>query len=52
MKFPIKIARPGTLFEKSVSNMRKFNRAGAEAGEDEIATLTMPAVHPLIAQLA
>ena len=46
MKFPIKIARPGPLFEKSVSTCGRFNRAGAEAGEDEIATLAMPAVHP------
>jgi len=28
MKFPIRIARPGPLFEKSVSNMQKVNRAG------------------------
>jgi hypothetical protein len=28
MKSPIKIARPGTLFEKSVSNMRKVQSRG------------------------
>jgi glucosamine--fructose-6-phosphate aminotransferase (isomerizing) len=59
----IVLAPSGPLFEKTVSNMQEVrarggriilisDRAGiAEAGEGCIATIEMPAVHPLIAPL-
>ncbi len=59
----IVIAPSGPLFEKTVSNMQEVRARGgkivlisdaaglAEAGEDCLATIEMPAVHPLIAPL-
>ena len=59
----IVIAPSGPLFEKTVSNMQEVQARGgkvvlisdeagvAEAGENCLATITMPAVHPLIAPL-
>jgi glutamine---fructose-6-phosphate transaminase (isomerizing) len=59
----IVIAPSGPLFEKTVSNMQEVQARGgkvvlisdeagvAAAGENCLATITMPAVHPLIAPL-
>ena len=59
----IVIAPSGPLFEKTVSNMQEVQARGgkvvlisdaegiAEAGENTIATIEMPRVHPLIAPL-
>ena len=59
----IVLAPSGPLFEKTVSNMQEVRARGgkvvlisdeeglAEAGEDCIATIQMPKVHPLIAPL-
>jgi glucosamine--fructose-6-phosphate aminotransferase (isomerizing) len=59
----IVIAPSGPLFEKTVSNMQEVQARGgkvvlisdydgvAEAGDDCLATITMPKVHPLIAPL-
>jgi glucosamine--fructose-6-phosphate aminotransferase (isomerizing) len=59
----IVLAPSGPLFEKTVSNMQEVRARGgqvvlisdaaglAEAGEDCIATIEMPQVHPLIAPL-
>jgi glucosamine--fructose-6-phosphate aminotransferase (isomerizing) len=59
----IVIAPSGPLFEKTVSNMQEAQARGAqvvlisdadglaEAGEDAIATIEMPVVHPLIVPL-
>ena len=59
----IVIAPSGPLFEKTVSNMQEVRARGgkivlisdaeglAEAGEDCMATIEMPKVHPLIAPL-
>jgi len=57
------IAPSGPLFEKTISNMHEVQARGgqvilisdsdgiAAAGEECLATLTMPKVHPLIAPL-
>jgi glucosamine--fructose-6-phosphate aminotransferase (isomerizing) len=63
-KVPLIVLAPaGPLFEKTVSNMHEAMARGAkvvlisdaeglaEAGEDAIATIEMPKVHPLIAPL-
>jgi glucosamine--fructose-6-phosphate aminotransferase (isomerizing) len=59
----IVIAPSGPLFDKTVSNMQEAQARGAQvvlisdaegiaqAGQDTIATIEMPAVHPLIAPL-
>jgi len=59
----IVIAPSGPLFEKTVSNMQEAQARGAqvvlisdadglaEAGEDAVATIEMPVVHPLIVPL-
>ena len=59
----IVLAPSGPLFEKTVSNMQEVRARGgqvvlisdaaglAEAGEDCVATIEMPRVHPLIAPL-
>ena len=59
----IVLAPSGPLFEKTVSNMQEAQARGAQvvlisdadglalAGEDAIATIEMPKVHPLIAPL-
>lgn len=59
----IVLAPSGPLFEKTVSNMREAQARGAQvvlisdaeglrlAGEDAVATIEMPTVHPLIAPL-
>ena len=59
----IVLAPSGPLFEKTVSNMQEVRARGgkvvlisdaaglAEAGEDCLATIEMPSVHPLIAPL-
>jgi glucosamine--fructose-6-phosphate aminotransferase (isomerizing) len=59
----IVIAPSGPLFDKTVSNMQEAQARGAQvvlisdaaglaqAGEDAIATIEMPAVHPLIVPL-
>jgi len=59
----IVLAPSGPLFEKTVSNMQEAKARGArvvlisdaaglaQAGEDAIATIEMPQVHPLIAPL-
>ena len=59
----IVLAPSGALFEKTVSNMQEVRARGgkvvlisdaaglAEAGEDCLATIEMPRVHPLIAPL-
>jgi glutamine---fructose-6-phosphate transaminase (isomerizing) len=59
----IVLAPSGPLFEKTVSNMQEVRARGgkvvlisdaegiAEAGEGCLATIEMPAVHPLIAPL-
>ncbi|MCA1956184.1 SIS domain-containing protein, partial [Zymomonas sp.] len=63
-KVPIIVLAPsGPLFEKTVSNMQEMQARGGkvilisdekgiqEAGENCLATLTMPKVHPLIAPI-
>lgn len=63
-KVPVIVLAPsGPLFEKTVSNMQEVQARGGkvvlisdydgiqQAGEDCIATITMPKVHPLIAPL-
>ncbi len=63
-KVPVIVLAPsGPLFEKTVSNMQEVQARGgqvvlisdaqgiAEAGENTIATIEMPKVHPLIAPL-
>ncbi|WP_156678833.1 glutamine--fructose-6-phosphate transaminase (isomerizing) [Sphingomonas profundi] len=59
----IVLAPSGPLFEKTVSNMQEVQARGgkvvlvsdydgiAEAGDDCLATITMPKVHPLIAPI-
>ena len=59
----IVLAPSGPLFEKTISNMHEVQARGgkvvlisdydgiAEAGDDCIATITMPKVHPLIAPI-
>jgi glucosamine--fructose-6-phosphate aminotransferase (isomerizing) len=59
----IVLAPSGPLFEKTVSNMHEAKARGArvvlisdaeglaQAGEDAVATIEMPSVHPLIAPL-